>query len=57
MTYEDIQMLINIYNTLLSVHTCGEDSFAMTDSMRALYKFIDNKQKEYIEKQKENKEV
>lgn len=57
MTYEDIQMLVNIYNTLLSVHTCGEDSFTMTDSMRALYKFIDNKQKEYIEKQKENKEV
>ena len=57
MTYEDIQMLVNIYNTLLSVHTCGEDSFTMTDSMRTLYKFIDSKQKEYIEKQKENKEA
>lgn len=57
MTYEDIQMLVNIYNTLLIVHTCGEDSFTMTDSMRALYRFIDNKQKEYMEKQKDNKEV
>ena len=57
MTYEDIQMLINIYNTLLIFHTFGEDSFAMTDCIRALYKFIQTKQKKYVEKHKNNKEA
>ena len=37
-----IQQLVNIYNNLLQVHTCGEDSFIMTDSMRALFNIIKN---------------
>ena len=37
-----IQQLVNIYNNLLQVHTCGEDSFIMTDSMRALFNVIKN---------------
>lgn len=35
-----IQQLVQIYNNLLQVHTCGEDSFLMTDCMRALYQVI-----------------
>lgn len=36
-----IQQLISVYNNLLRVHTCGEDSFIMTDSMRALLNAIE----------------
>lgn len=36
-----IQQLINVYNNLLRVRTCGEDSFIMTDSMRALLNAIE----------------
>ena len=58
MKYEDMQVLANIYNTLLGVKTSGEDTYAMADAMRALYKFIDAKQKEYVENQQaENKEA
>lgn len=39
-TQEQLQQFANIYNTLLTVHTCGEDSFAMTDCMRAMQKLI-----------------
>lgn len=35
-----LQQLITIYNSLLQVHTCGEDSFLITDCMRALRKVI-----------------
>lgn len=46
---EQIQQLINIYNTMLQVHTCGEDSFLMTDCMRLFFKTI----KELSAEQKE----
>ena len=39
-TQTQLQQLVNIYNSMLSVHTCGEDSFAMTDAMRALQQTI-----------------
>lgn len=46
---EQVQKLISIYNTLLQVHTCGEDSFLMTDCMRAFCQTI----KELSAEQKE----
>lgn len=53
MNKEELQQLANIYNTLLSVHTCGEDTFIMTDCMRALSNYIMTKQKELQEENKE----
>lgn len=47
-----MQQLADIYNNLLRVHTCGEDSFIMTDCMRSLFNIIkqmaekDNKEEE-----------
>lgn len=35
-----MQQLADIYNNLLRVHTCGEDSFIMTDCMRNLFGVI-----------------
>ena len=32
-----LQQLVDVYNNLLRVHTCGEDSFIMTDCMRAFF--------------------
>jgi hypothetical protein len=40
MTQDQVSMLTRIYNTLLGVHTCGEDSFMMTDCLRALQQII-----------------
>lgn len=42
MNYEVLQQLVDIYNNLLKVHTCGVDSFIMTDCMRALLEIIRN---------------
>ena len=42
MNYEILQQLVGIYNNLLRVHTCGVDSFIMTDCMRALLEIIKN---------------
>ena len=40
MTQEQLIQLTRIYNTLLNVHTKGEDGFVMTDCMRALQQVI-----------------
>ena len=40
MKQDDLQILANIYNTLLNIHTAGEDTIMMADSMRALKNFI-----------------
>ena len=37
-----LQQLATIYNNLMQVHTCGEDSFMMTDCLRALFSIIKN---------------
>lgn len=37
-----LQQLVGVYNNLLRIHTCGEDSFIFTDSMRALFNIIKN---------------
>lgn len=45
-----LQGLSKVYNNLLLVHTCGEDSFLMTDCMRTFYdiltKMVEEQQKE-----------
>ena len=40
MTQEQLVQLTGIYNTLLTVHTKGEDGFVMTDCMRALQQVL-----------------
>ena len=51
MTQENINYLFSIYKNLLTISTKGEDSFAMTDSLRALYNFLVEKQKELDKKE------
>lgn len=46
MTQNDLQVLADIYNNLLSISTRGEDTFVMSDCMRALKQFIFTKQKD-----------
>ena len=53
MEQKDLQQLANIYNTLLTIHTNGQDSFIYTDIMRNFEAFIINKQKQLTEKEKE----
>ena len=46
MTYEKLETLSRIYNTLLLVNTKGEDTMVMGDCLRAMKSFILNEQKE-----------
>lgn len=46
MTYEKLEILSRIYNTLLLINTKGEDTMVMGDCLRALKSFILNEQKE-----------
>ena len=46
MTYEKLETLSRIYNTLLLINTKGEDTMVMGDCLRALKSFILNEQKE-----------
>lgn len=39
-TQIQLQQLVNIYNSMLAIHTAGEDSFLMTDCMREFQKVI-----------------
>ena len=49
----NLQYLANIYNLLLDINTKGEDSFKMTDALRALQQFILEQQKQILEHEKE----
>lgn len=40
MTYEKLEILSRIYNTLLLVNTKGEDTLTMADCLNALRNFI-----------------
>ena len=53
MNNNTLQQLVAIYNNLLRVHTCGEDSFIFTDSMRALFTVIKNN----ANNEKRNKDI
>ena len=46
MTYEKLETLSRIYNTLLLINTKGEDTMVMGDCLRAMKSFILNGQKE-----------
>lgn len=40
MKQENLQQLADIYNSLLQIHTRGEETFVMADCMRALFNII-----------------
>lgn len=46
MTYEKIEILSRIYNTLLLINTKGEDTLIMADCLKAMRTFIQNEQRE-----------
>lgn len=46
MTYEKLETLSRIYNTLLLINTKGEDTLVMADCLNAMRTFIQNEQKE-----------
>lgn len=36
------QRLVNVYNSLLNIHTCGDETFLMADTMREFLSIIKN---------------
>lgn len=46
MSYEKLETLSRIYNTLLLINTRGEDTLVMADCLNAMKSFILNEQKE-----------
>ena len=46
MTYEKLETLSRIYNTLLLINTKGEDTIIMADCLNALRSFVTNEQRE-----------
>lgn len=46
MTYEKLETLSRIYNTLLLINTKGEDTLVMADCLNAMRAFVTNEQKE-----------
>lgn len=51
MSYNDLQILTNIYNTLLSVSTKGEDTVIMGNCLTALRNFVLTKKEEFEKNQ------
>ena len=56
MTFEELQILVNIYNNLLKINTKGEDSFIMVDNLRKLYDFIMIYDQKIFKKQQEEEQ-
>ena len=46
MTYEKLETLSRIYNTLLLINTKGEDTLIMADCLKVMRTFVQNEQKE-----------
>ena len=46
MTYEKLETLSRIYNTLLLINTKGEDTIVMADCLNAMRSFVMSEQKE-----------
>ena len=46
MTYEKLETLSRIYNTLLLINTKGEDTLIMADCLNAMRNFVSNEQRE-----------
>lgn len=58
MTYEKIETLSRLYNTLLLINTKGEDTIYMSDCLKSLFSFIKNekevlRQKELYQEEEE----
>ena len=56
MTYEKLETLSRIYNTLLLINTKGEDTMIMADCLRAMKSCVENEQRELQTTQKEKEE-
>ena len=56
MTYEKLETLSRIYNTLLLVNTKGEDTMIMGECLRALQNFVLTKKQEITTEQNNKKE-
>ena len=46
MTYEKLETLSRIYNTLLLINTKGEDTLIMADCLNTMRAFVQNEQRE-----------
>lgn len=46
MNYNDLELLVRIYNTLLLVNTKGEDTMIMGDCLKSLQNFVLTKKQE-----------
>ena len=53
MTIKDLETLSQIYNTLFTINTKGDDTIAMAECLRTLRTFILTKDKELKEKKEE----
>jgi hypothetical protein len=49
MTYEKLEILSRIYNTLLLINTKGEDTIVMADCLNAMRSFVMN-ERQILEK-------
>ena len=56
MSYEKLETLSRIYNTLLLINTKGEDTLVMADCLNAMRTFIIEEQKQ-IENMNQNEGV
>ena len=56
MTYEKLETLSRIYNTLLLINTKGEDTIVMADCLNAMRSFVLNEKQE-LENNVVNREV
>lgn len=60
MTYEKLETLSRIYNTLLLINTKGEDTIVMAECLNALKTFVLNEKKiidTTVSKSNKNEEV
>lgn len=56
MTYNDLELLTRIYNTLLLVNTKGEDTMIMGECLRALQNFVLTKKQEFTDETNKKEE-
>lgn len=56
MTFEKLQILVDIYNNLRMIHTNGDDSFIMVDNLRRFQNFIMQEDQEILRKQQQEEQ-
>lgn len=54
MTYQELELLSRVYNTLLLINTKGEDTIYMSECLQALKKFVLTKKAELEQPVTEN---